>query len=62
MFRSAEGWLGVDDPVLDEDLPEELADVLGIGEFLKRAVKLELVFEQELPDDDAGSGPRYGAR
>ena len=50
VFRPTEGWLGIDDPLLGEELAEELAEAFGVGEFLKRAMELELVFEQELPE------------
>jgi hypothetical protein len=50
VFRSTEGRPGIDDPLPGEELPEELAEAFGVGELLKRAMELELVFEQELPE------------
>jgi hypothetical protein len=35
MFRSAEGRLGIDDPVLPEELPEETAEAVGRGKMLQ---------------------------
>ena len=34
MFRTAERWLGIDHPVLAEQLPEEVGEAAGSGEVL----------------------------
>ena len=48
MFGAAERRLGVDDPVLLAELPEEVAERVRRGKLLKRAVKLKLVLREEL--------------
>ncbi len=48
VFGSTEGRLGVDDPVPGEELPEETSEAFRCGEFLERAVELELVPKQKL--------------
>jgi hypothetical protein len=48
MFRSAERRLGIDDPLLGEELAQELSEAFWSREFLERAVELELVLEEEL--------------
>ena len=35
LFGTAEGWFGVDDPVLLAKLPEEVAEDAGRGKLLK---------------------------
>ena len=35
MFGAAEGWLGLDDPVLLDKLPEEVAEGIRRGKLLK---------------------------
>jgi hypothetical protein len=40
MFRSAERWLGVDDPLLGKELAQELPEAFRSREFQKRAVEL----------------------
>ena len=50
VLRSSEGWLGVDDPVLGNELAQELAETFRPCEILERAVELELALEQELPE------------
>ena len=50
MFGAAEGWLGVDDPVLSEELSQKSAEGTWFGESLKRAVELELVLLEELSE------------
>ena len=35
MLGTAEGWLGVDDPVLLAELPEEVAECIRRGKLLK---------------------------
>ncbi|MGA3107804.1 MAG: hypothetical protein ABSD53_25240 [Terriglobales bacterium] len=35
MFRTAEGWLGIDDPVLVEELSEKLAKATGLSKTLE---------------------------
>ena len=50
MFGAAEGRLGVDDPVLPEELPEEAANCARCSaSLLKRAMELELVLVEKLP-------------
>jgi len=39
VFRSTEGWLGVDDPLLGEELAQEQPEALRSGKLLERAVK-----------------------
>jgi len=34
MFGAAEGWLGIDDPVLPEQLPEEAGEAVGSSQRL----------------------------
>src|SRR5258707_883505 len=47
MFGAAEGRLGVDDPVLLAEFPEEAAECARQGKLLQRAMELEpVVFEQ----------------
>src|ERR1019366_1097216 len=48
MFGAAEGWLGVDDPILPEQLPEEGGETAWSGQILLRAVELQLVLRDEL--------------
>ncbi len=48
MLGAAEGWLGVDDPVLPEQLPQEGGEAVGISQILLRAMKLEFVLRDEL--------------
>ena len=48
VFGSTERRLGVDDPVLGEELPEETLEAFRRGEFLERAVERELALEQQL--------------
>ena len=64
VFGSTEGRLGIDDPVLREELPEEMPEAFGCGEFLERDVELELAPEQkllefggELAAEDAAENP-----
>jgi hypothetical protein len=64
VFGSTEGRLGIDDPVLGEELPEEAPEAFRCGEFLERAVELELAVEQkllelggELAAEDAAENP-----
>jgi hypothetical protein len=35
VFRAAEGWLGIDNPVVGEQLPQEAAKVLRNSDLLK---------------------------
>jgi hypothetical protein len=35
MLGTAEGWLGIDDPVLVEELPEKLAKVTWLSKTLE---------------------------
>jgi hypothetical protein len=48
MLGTAEGWLGIDDPVLVEELSEELAKATWLSKTLERSVKLEFVLKKEL--------------
>ncbi len=47
-FGSAERRLGVDDPVLREELSQETLEVFRRSEFLQRSMKLQLVLDQKL--------------
>jgi hypothetical protein len=40
MLGASEGWLGIDHPVLSEQLPEEVAEAVGRGQIDERAVEL----------------------
>jgi hypothetical protein len=40
VFRSTEGLLGIDNPLLGEELAQELAEALRSGKLLERAVNL----------------------
>ena len=64
VFGTTEGCLGVDDPVLGKEPPEEMLEAFRCGEFLERAVELELALEQkllefggELAAEDAAESP-----
>jgi hypothetical protein len=48
MFCPGERRLGVDDPVLTEELMEETAEAIGLSEADERAVELELVLVKDL--------------
>ena len=48
MFGTAEGRLGVDDPVLSEKLSQKSAEGTRFGETPERAMELELVLLKEL--------------
>jgi len=61
---ATEGRLGVDDPLLRKELPEETLEVARRCEFLERAMELELALEQkllefggELAAEDAAENP-----
>jgi len=43
MMRTAEGWLGVDDPVLTEQRTQEGVEGLLVGQGLNRSGEGELV-------------------
>src|SRR5258708_38908303 len=47
MFGAAEGWLGVDHPVLLAEFPEEAAESARQGKLLQRAMQLEPVVLEE---------------
>src|SRR5258705_10509561 len=47
MFGAAEGWLGVDHPVLLAEFPEEAAECARQGKLLERAMELEPVLLEE---------------
>src|SRR5271169_4458649 len=48
MFGTAEGWLGVDDPVLLEKLSQKPAEATWLGQTPERSVELKLVLPKEL--------------
>ena len=48
VFRSTERRLGIDDPVLREDLSQETLEAFRPREFLERAMELQLALEQKL--------------
>jgi len=48
MFRAAERRLGIDDPVLLIQLPEETGEATGSDQMLLRAVKLKLALRKQL--------------
>jgi len=48
LFGTAEERLGIDDPVLVTELPEEVAEGLRQRELLKRAMELEPVVLEQL--------------
>ena len=50
MFGTAEGRLGIDDPVLVAELPEEVAEGLRQGELLNRSMKLQPVVLEQLTE------------
>ena len=50
MVGTAEGRLGIDDPVLLAELPEEVAEGLRQGELLKRSMKLQPVVLEQLTE------------
>jgi hypothetical protein len=50
LFRTAEGWLGVDDPVLSAKLPKEVAETAGRGEILDGVVELQPVLLEEFTE------------
>jgi len=64
VFGSAEGRLGIDDPVLGKELSEESLEACGCCEFLERTMELDLALEQkllergrELAAEDAAENP-----
>jgi hypothetical protein len=61
VFGSAEGWLGIDDPVLGEELSEEALEAFRRCELLERAVELELAVEQKLLDFGILVWPTFGS-
>jgi len=62
MFGAAEGWLGVDDPVLLEQLPEKVAEAAGSREMQLRAMKLQLVLREELLQSSDELTAEYSAQ
>ena len=50
MFGTAEGRLGIDDPVLVAEFPEKVAEGLRQGELLKRSMKLQPVVLEQLTE------------
>jgi hypothetical protein len=64
VFGSTEGRLGINDPVLGEELSEEALEAFRRCELLERAVELKLALEQkllefggELAPEDAAENP-----
>jgi hypothetical protein len=45
VFGSAERWLGVDDPVLREELLQETLEAFLRCEFVERTMELQLALE-----------------
>jgi hypothetical protein len=39
VFCSTEGWLGIDDPLLEKELAQQKPEALRSGKLLERAVK-----------------------
>ena len=48
VFCSTERSLGIDDPILQEELPQETLEAIRRRKFLQRAMELELALEQKL--------------
>src|SRR5450432_3876137 len=48
MFRPTERRLGIDDPVIREELAQETLEALRCCEILERTMELQLVLEQQL--------------
>ena len=48
VFGTAKRRLGIDDPVLQEELPQETLEAIRRRKFLQRAMELELALEQKL--------------
>jgi len=48
VLGTTEGRLGVDNPVLGEELPQQAPEAFWCCECLERAVELELALEQKL--------------
>ena len=48
VFGTAKRRLGVDHPILQEELPQETLEAIRCCEFLERAVELELALKQKL--------------
>ena len=59
---STEWRLGINDPVLGEELPEETLEAFRCCEFLERAVKLQLVLEQKLLEFRSELAPEDAAQ
>src|ERR1700691_3897393 len=61
VFRAAEGWLAIDNPVVDEQPPQEAAKMLGSSDLLKGAVELKLVAPEELSESSRELAAEYAA-
>jgi len=48
MFRTSEGWFGVDHPVFAEEESQERVESAGLSKALEWAVELQLVLLEEL--------------
>jgi hypothetical protein len=59
MFCPAERRLGVDHPLLTEELMEETAEAMGLSEADQRAMKLELVLIKELLEFSGELATKY---
>jgi len=46
MFRAAERWFGVDDPLMTEQQPEPGGEGFGLGQRDEMAMELELAFTE----------------
>src|SRR6266571_5521813 len=47
VFRSAEGWLGVNHPILPEQLSQKAAEELGFAQILEIAMEAELLLAEK---------------
>jgi hypothetical protein len=62
MFCPAERRLGVDHPLLTEELMEEAAEAMGLSEADERAVELELVLISELLELSGELAAKYATQ
>ena len=49
LSRSAEGWLGIDDPVFAKQSAQECGESLGLGHVLERAAEIQWMTAKGLP-------------